>query len=189
MEDRLVSLEYSVQTKTHTTGREHSPPQHRHVEYPNNNVPPAQVFKQPHPHQNEPVKLNPVLNSHPRNQVDRLPPIEAIHASPPVTTEKRHAPEYFRQPFHPPAHRHDPIPSPHHYQNHEHHAPDRRNSVDQSRKLSFPGHALHERSSSFNDAIGRRPANLNLHENSTPSNGAIAIDESAINRYFPAVTI
>src|SRR5579859_6808373 len=58
LEDRLVSLEYSVQTKTHVVGRDHSPSPRRHVDYNGTSGTPPQLFKQPHPHQSEPVKLN-----------------------------------------------------------------------------------------------------------------------------------
>ena len=185
LEDRLVSLEYSVQTKTHIPVREHSPPR-RHIEYNKNHIStPPEMFKQPHPH-SEPVKLNPVLNSHPRNHHDRLPSIDAIHGSPPIPTEKRHSVEYFRQPFHPSSHRPESVPSHPYNSNHldQHAAPDRRNSVDQSRRLSFPQHPVHERSSSFNDAIGRRPPTLGLLEKPGISNNALPIDDAAINRYY-----
>ena len=186
LEDRLVSLEYSVQTKVHVAGREHSPPlPRRHPEYSGGGTTPPQVFNKPHPSQNEPVKLNPVLASHSRNHLDRLPPIEAIHASPPISNEKRHSTDYFRLPYQPPASRHEPVPShTFHQSQHEHHAPpDRRQSVDQSqRKMSFSTHPVHERASSFNEAIARRPSNLSLFEKPNPMPGAISIDDAALNR-------
>src|SRR5271154_1354892 len=161
LEDRLVSLEYSV-TKGQVHGREHSaPPRHRAEYSSGGNTPPQLIYSKPHQHQNEPVKLNPVLSSHSRNTVDRLPPIEAIHGSPPVNNEKRHSTDFLR-PFHPP--RHEPMMqhnSFHQNQHDHHHAnSDRRESIDQSqRKMSFPSHpVVHERSSSFNDAIVRRPS-------------------------------
>jgi hypothetical protein len=129
-----------------------------------------------------------VLSSHSRNHVDRLPPIEAIHGSPPVSNEKRHSTDYFRQPYHPAAHRHEPLPSHSFHPNQRdlHTSPDRRESIDQSqRKLSFTGHPVHERPS-FNDTNGRRPSNITLFEKPSLPAGAIAIDEAALNRYNPS---
>lgn len=185
LEDRLVSLEYSVQTKGHVAGRDHSPPPRRHVDYSATTGTPPQIFKQPHPHPIEPVKLNPVLNTHSRNHLDRLPPIEAIHGSPPIASEKRHSQEYFRQPYHPSSHRNEPVVSHRYHPGHDHHnpGPDRRNSIDQSRRMSFPSHPIHERSASFNDALGRRPSNLGLPDKPM-TNGTIPIDEAAIARYY-----
>lgn len=184
LEDRLVSLEYSVQTKQAPT-REPSPPPPppppRRHDYGNTS---PQAYNKPHPSQSEPVKLNPVLASHPRNHMDRLPPIEAIHGSPPMSAEKRHSTEYFRQPYHPP-HRHESVSY------HQNHSPTaRRESIDHvPRKTSFSApHPLHERSSSFNDAIGRRPPHLSLLEPpAIPSqsfSGAMPIDDQAITRYY-----
>jgi len=184
-----VSLEYSVQTKAHMPLKEPSPPR-RHVEYTNTNnnhtSTPPEMFKTPHPH-SEPVKLNPVLNSHPRNHLDRLPSIDTIHGSPPIQTEKRHSVDYFRTPFPPSSHRHAETVSSHQYHSnhHDHHTgSDRRNSIEQGRRLSFPTHPIHERSSSFNDAIGRRPSAVSLAEKPVIQNGALALDEAAIARYY-----
>jgi len=184
LEDRLVSLEYSVQTKGHVAGREHSPPVRRHAEFSGGGTTPPQAFNKPHTPQNEPVKLNPVLASHSRSHLDRLPPIVAIHASPPINNEKRHSVEYFRQPYHPAAHRHESLPSHTFHQNqHEHHTPPgRRESVDQSqRKTSFSTHPVHERATSFNDVMNRRPSNLSLIEKPAPIPGEVPIDDAAIN--------
>ena len=182
LEDRLVSLEYSVQTKAHVSGREHSPPLRRHSEFAIGSSTPPKVFNKPHTHSNEPVKLNPVLGSYSRNHLDRLPPIDAINASSPMSSEKRHSMDYFRPPFQPSAHRHEPLPS---HSFHDHHTPpDRRESADQSqRKMSFSTHPAHERPSSFNDAIDRRPSNLSLFEKPTSVPGAVQIDNTALNRY------
>lgn len=171
-----------MQTKSHVAGRDHSPTPRRHVEYSAPTETPPQLFKQPHPHPIEPVKLNPVLNSHSRNHLDRLPPIEAIHGSPPIASEKRHSPEYFRQPYPPSSHRNEAVVSHHYHPSHDHHTPvpDRRNSTDQSRRMSFPSHPIHERSASFNDATGRRPSNLGL----SMAKGPVLIDEAAIGRYY-----
>ena len=188
LEDRLVSLEYSVQTKAHVSGREPSPSPRRHSEFAIGSNTPPKVFNKPHTHSNEPVKLNPVFDSYSRNHLDRLPPIGAIHASPPVSSEKRHSTDYFRPPFQPSTHRHEPLPSHSFHKNQrDHHAPpDRRESVDQSqRKMSFsthPVHELHERTSSFNDAIGRRPSSLSLFEKPVLVPGAMQIDDAALNR-------
>jgi hypothetical protein len=183
LEDRLVSLEYSVQTK-HVPTQDQSPPAARRHEYGGNNTPP-QAYSKPHTTPSDPVKLNPVLASHSRNHMDRLPPIDAIHTSPPMNTEKRHSAEYFRPPYHP-SHRHDSIS---YHQNHT--SPTaRRESLDHlPRKPSFSAsHPVHERSSSFNDGIGRRPSHLSLLDTpSVPSSsvtGAIPIDDLAITRYY-----
>jgi Fungal Zn(2)-Cys(6) binuclear cluster domain len=197
LEDRLVSLEYSVQTKAHVAGRERSPAPpappppppppslpRRHAEYSSGGTLP-QVFNKPHTHPNESVKLNPVLISHSRSH-DRLPPIEVIHASPSMNTEKRHSTDYFRPPNYPHGHRHEPLPSHSFHQNqHDHTPPDRRESIDQSqRKMSFPTLQVHERPSPFNDAVGRRPSNLSLYENKpAPIPGALPIDDAALNRF------
>jgi len=121
--------------------------------------------------------------------VDRLPPIEAIHGSPPISNEKRHSTDFLR-PFHTPAPRHEPMMphnSFHQNQHDHHHAPsDRRESIDQSqRKMSFPSHpVVHERSSSFNDPIGRRASLFDkLGMTTTAAPGAIPVDEAALNRY------
>jgi hypothetical protein len=171
-----------VQTKGHAPVREHSPPpppERRFSDYNGARTPPP-IFKQPVPHQSEPVKLNPVLGSHPRGHMDRLPPIEAIHGSPPIPTEKRHSQDFFRHshaPYHP-SHRQESLPS-HHYLPSQPPPPDRRNS-DQSRKLSFSGHAVHERSSSFNETSGRRPSAVG-HDKPI-MNGAVHIDDAALLR-------
>ena len=186
LEDRLVSLEYSVQTKGHVAGREHSPPPRRHSEFAVGSNTPPEVFNKPHTRSNEPVKLNPVIATYSRNHLDRLPPIEAIHASPPVSSEKRRSMDYFRPPFQPSIHRREPLPSHSFRQNqHDHHtSSDRRESVDQSqRKLSFSTHPVHDRGSSFNDAIGQRPPNLSLFEKPVSVSGALPIDDAALNRY------
>ena len=186
-----MSLEYSV-TKGQVRGREHSPPPRQRAEYSSGGTTPPQIYNKTHTHQNEPVKLNPVLSSHPRNTVDRLPPIEAIHGSPPISNEKRRSTDFLR-PFQPPVPRHEPMMSHNsfHQNQHEHHhaPPDRRESIDQSqRKMSFPSHpVIHERSSSFSDAIGRRPNLFDKPSTTTSAApGAIPIDEAALNRYtFP----
>lgn len=186
LEDRLVSLEYSVQTKGKVPGREHSPPPRRHSEFAVGSNTPPEVFSKPHPHSNEPIKLNPVLGSYSRNHLGRLPPIEAIHASSPMSSEKRHSTDYFRPPFQPSTHRHELLPShSFHQSQHDHHGlPDRRESADHSqRKMSFSTHPVHERVPLFNDAIGRRPSNLSLFEKPASVPGAMPIDELALNRF------
>ena len=182
LEDRLVSLEYSVQTK-HGTTRDPSPPPTRRHDYGGGNTPP-QAYNKSHTSQSEPVKLNPVLASHSRTHMDRLPPIEAIHTSPPMSNEKRHSAEYFRSPYRP-SHRHDSIS---YHQNHT--SPtSRRESIDHlPRRQSYSApHPVHERPSSFNDTITRRPSQLSPPDvPNVPSSvtGAIPVDDLAITRYY-----
>ena len=186
-----MSLEYSV-TKGQVRAREHSPPLRHRAEYNSGGTTPPQIYNKPHPNQNEPIKLNPVLSLHSRNPVDRLPPIEAIHGSPPISKEKRHSTDFLR-PFHPPAPRHEPVMSHSSFhqnqQNHHHASSDRRESIDQSqRKMSLPlNAAMHERSSAFSDAIGRRPSLIDKPSMTTAAiPGALPIEEAALNRYIPA---
>src|SRR5947207_10245430 len=177
MESRLVSLEYSIQTKAHVSEQEHSPPAPRHAEDGDVETSP-QFLNRRYPHQNESVKLI----SRSRNHPDRLPPVGAIHASPPVSTEKEESTDCFLPQYHSPAHRHDPLPSHScHQSQHDHHIPsDRRESIDHSQWT----HSVHERPS-FNDTIDRRPWTLSLVEKPIPLSAGIIIDDGALNRYSP----
>ena len=183
LEDRLVSLEYSVQTKGHVSGREHSPPSRRRLDYSGGGRTPPHAYDKPHSHPNEPVKLNPVLGSHSRSHLDRLPPIETIQGSPSSNNEKRHSADYFRPPYHPSAHRLESLSGHSYHQNQHdlHISPDRRDSVDKVRKPSFSGHSGHERVL-FNETISRRPSDIPLPAKLPPPTDTLPIDEAAINR-------
>ena len=151
---------------------------------------PPQMYAKVQQLQNEPVKLNP-LGSHSRNHMDRLPPIDAIHGSPPLSAERRQSTsDYFRQPLpYQPQPRHDPLPPHQYHQNQHDRTPsDRRSTTEPSRKLSFSAHP-HDRSSSFNESIIRRPSAVNVIDKSpVPLNAELPLDEAAIHRYTSFVS-
>ena len=102
-----------------------------------------------------------------------------------MSNEKRHSTEYFIPPYHP-SHRHDSMS---YHQNHTSPSSRRESTDHLPQKTPYSAlHPVHERPSSFNDTITRRPSHLSAPDASTvspsPMTGAIPVDDLAITRYY-----